>query len=331
MNKQDLDLYLQKSAPQASLLYGEGVFWIGYYSKKIAPMITTPENIMTFYYEEYNFSQVYDLLSQSSLFGDSTLVILKLDKKISKKDLTKLLEALSKNPSNSLIVEFYKRESASAGDYSRDCKEMASSFNGERVVEVRFFEPKVSEGQKILEQKAQELGIKIHPRVLSELFEMQHWDLSIALKELEKFILFDKEIEIGDVNNLCSSLGSFEVEDLIQALLRKKDVMGIYARLEEEGVDDMSILNAISTHFYRLFLIFSYMRAYGKIELRDILGYFPPPQIANALKQEAVAIREEQYREIFEVCLQWRQDIMRGKAKILNPLIALRRFQEILR
>lgn len=331
MNKQDLDLYLQKSAPQATLLYGEGEFWIGYYSKKIASMITTPENIMSFYYEEYNYAQVYDLLSQSSLFGDNTLVVLKLDKKISKKELGNFLEALKKNPNNSLIIEFYKRDSRSAGDYGRDYREMASGFKGGGVVEVRFFEPRVSEGQKILEQRAQEMGIKIHPRVLSYLLEMQNWDLSIALKELEKFILFDKEIEIEDVLNLCSALGSFEVEDLIQALLRKKDVMGIYARLEEEGVDDMSILNAISTHFYRLFLIFSYMRAYGKIELKDILGYFPPTHIANSLKQEAVAIREEQYREIFEVCLQWRQDIMGGKAKILNPLIALRRFQEILR
>lgn len=331
MNKQDLDLYLQKSAPQASLLYGEGEFWIGHYSKKISSMITTPENIMAFYYDEYNYAQVYDLLSQSSLFGDSTLVILKLDKKIPKKELGNLLEALSKNPSNSLIIEFYRRDSRSAGDYSRDYKEMASSFKGEKVVEVRFFEPKVAECQKILEQRAQELGIRIHPRLLSALLGIQNWDLSISLKELEKFVLFDREIEEEDVFNLCSSLGSFEVEDLIQALLRKKDVMEIYARLEEEGVDDMSILNAISTHFYRLFLIFSYMRAYGKIELKDILGYFPPTHIANALKQEAVAIREDQYREIFEVCLQWRQDIMRGKAKILNPLIALRRFQEILR
>lgn len=331
MDKKALDLYLQKSAPQATLLYGDGEFWIGYYSKKIASMITTPENVMSFYYEEYNYSQVYDLLSQSSLFGDNTLVVLKIDKKISKKELGNFLEALRKNANNSLIIEFYKKDSRSVGDYSRDYKEMASAFKAERAIEVRFFAPRIAESQKILEQKSQELGIKIHPRVLACLLEMQNWDLSIALKELEKFALFDKEIEVEDVLNLCSALGSFEVEDLIGALIRKKDVAGIYARLEEEGVDDMSILNAISTHFYRLFLVFSYMRAYGEIDIKASLGYLPPPQIVNSLKQEAMAIREEQYKEIFELCLQWRQSIMQGRAKILNSLMALRRFQEILR
>lgn len=331
MYKKELDSYLKTKTPQASLLYGEGGFWIGYYSKIIAQKITTPENIMSFYYEEYNYSQVLDLLSQSSLFGDSTLVVLKLDKKIAKKELGVFLEALSKNPNNSLIIEFYKRDSKSVGEYGRDYKEMASAFKGEGVVEVRFFEPNVSECQEILKQKAQELGIKIHSRNLSYLLEIQNWDLPIALKELEKFTLFDKEIEAEDILNLCSSLGSFEVEDLIQALLRKKDVMKIYSHLEEEGVDDMSILNAINTHFYRLFLIFCYMRAYGRIELKEILGYSPPTFIADNLRQEALAIREDQYRKIFEVCLHWRQNIMGGKAKILNPLMALSKFQEILR
>ncbi|RDU71473.1 DNA polymerase III subunit delta [Helicobacter brantae] len=331
MYKKDLDLYLQKSTPQASLLYGEENFWIGYYSKLIAQRITTPENIMTFYYGDYNYSQVFDLLNQSSLFGDSTLVVLKIDKKISKKELGNFLEAMKKNPNNSLIIEFYKSDSKSVGEYGRDFKEMAGAFKGEGVVEVRFFELKAMEAQTFLVQRAKELGINIHPRNLSRLLEMQNWDLSIALKELEKFTLYSKEIEEDDILRLCSDLGSFEVEDLIQALLRRKDVMKIYARLEEEGVDDMSLVSAISSHFYKLFLIFSYMRAYGKVEIKEALGYVLPNHIADSLTQEALAVREDQYRKIFEVCLRWRQTIMSGKAKILNPLIALGEFQEILR
>ena len=331
MYKKDLDLYLQKSTPQATLLYGEGEFWIGHYSRLIAQRITTPENIMAFYYGDYNYSQVFDLLNQSSLFGDSTLVVLKIDKKISKKELGNFLEAMRKNPSNSLIIEFYKSDSKSTGEYGRDFKEMAGAFKGEGVVEVRFFELKASEAQTFLVQRARELGINIQPKTLSQLLEMQNWNLPTALKELEKFTLYSKEIELEDVFRLCSDLGSYEVDDLIQALLRKKDVMEVYARLEEEGVDDMSIVSAIGSHFYKLFLIFSYVRAYGKMELKEVLGYNPPNHIADSLRQEALAIREDQYRKIFEVCLRWRQNIMGGKAKILNPLMALGEFREILR
>lgn len=333
MTKKDLDQYLKTSIPQASLFYGEGEFWIGYYSKLIAPKLAQKEDTTIFYYDEYNFQQVYELLNQSSLFGDRLLAILKVEKKLSKKDIQALLEALSRNPDNSLIIEFYKNEKKSAGEYSRDYKEMAGAFKADRAVEVRFYEPNASECVGLLVQRANELGIQIHSRLLSMLLDLQNGDIAIALQELEKFTLYPKEITEKDMMFLCSSLGGVESDDLIEALLKRKgfEVIKLYARLEEEGVAEMELLGTIENYFYRLFLIFVYMRAFGKFDAKEVLGYAPPLFVQNKLIQEAQSMREKQYQKVFETLIEWREKIFFGKGKESNAIYALNKLQGILR
>lgn len=333
MTRQDLDQYLQFSIPQACLFYGEGEFWIDYYSKLIAPKLAQKEDTTIFYYDEYSFEQVYGLLNQSSLFGDRLLAILKVEKKLSKKDIQALLETLSRNPDNSLIIEFYKNEKKSVGEYARDCKEMAGVFKADRAVEVRFYEPNASECVGLLIQRANKLGIQIHSRLLSVLLELQSGDIAIALQELEKFALYAREITEKDIMLLCSSFGGAENDDLIEALLKRKgfEVIKLYARLEEEGVAEMELLGTIENYFYRLFLIFVYMRAFGKFDAREVLGYVPPSFVQNKLIQEAQSMREKQYQKVFETLIEWREKIFFGKNKGSNAIYALNKLQRILR
>lgn len=331
MNRQQLDKFLDSSIPQASLLYGECPFWIEFYSQKIASKITKPENMVKFYFGDYDYVQIFDLLSQSSLFGDSTLVILKIDKKISKKELQSFLDALKKNQSNSLIVEFYRNDSKTPSEYARDFREMAGTFKGERCVEVRFYEPNLRESQMLLAQRANELGIQIDMRNLMHLLHIQNGDLSIAFKELEKFVYFDRPIAEGDVSELCSALGSIEIEDLLEALLTRKDVMRIYARLEEEGLDEMGMLGAISNYFYKLFMFFAYIRSNGKTDAKEILGYVPPLFVVEKMTREAMSLREVQYKAIFECLIGWRMKIFTTRGKTGNAIVALQKLQEILR
>lgn len=330
MKQHQLDAFLASQIPQATLLYGDCSFWIEFYSKKIASKTTDSENIVKFYFEDYEYSQVFDLLSQSSLFGDSTLVILKMDKKISKKELQSLLDALEKNTTNSLIIEFYKSDSKSPSDYARDFKEMAGLFKGERFIEVRFFEPKLSECQMLLAQRAKELGIQIDMRTLMLLLNIQNGDIAIALKELEKFIYFDHPIGEQEVSELCSSLGSVEFEDLLDALLARKGIMGIYTRLEEEGLDEMCLMGTLGSHFYKLFMFFAYIRSHGKADAKEILGYAPPAFVVDKMVREAMSLREEQYKRIFEELIEWRLKIFSGKSKIANAIMFLQKIQSIL-
>lgn len=333
MTKRDLDQYLKTSTPQACLFYGEGEFWIDYYSKLIAPRLALKEDTSVFYYGDYDFAQVYELLNQSSLFGDRILAILKVDKKIFKKDLTGLLDALSRNPDNSLIIEFYRNEKKSLGEYSRDFRDMVASFKGERAIEVRFYEPNANEGVGVLIQRANELGIKIHSQLLSMILDLQNGDIAIALQELEKFTLYPREITEKDVSFLCSSLGSVEIDDLIEALLKKKGdkVIEFYTQLEEEGVAEMELLKTLEDYFYRLFLVFVSLRAYGRFDAKEVLGYTPPSFVQNKLVQEAQSIREKQYQKTFEILIEWRENIFFGKGKECNAIYALNKLQGILR
>ncbi|MCE3047218.1 DNA polymerase III subunit delta [Helicobacter kayseriensis] len=330
MNRQQLDRFLDSQIPQASLLYGECMFWIEFYSKKIASMTTDLENIVSFYFGDYDYAQVFDLLSQSSLFGDSTLVVLKIDKKLSKKELQSFLEALKKNPSNFLIVEFRKSDSKSSSEYARDFKEMAGLFKGEKLVEARFFEPNFNEAQMVLMARAKELGISIDSRHLMLLLNIQNGDLSIAYKELEKLVYFHRPIEEKDILQLCSALGSVELEDLLDALLSRREIMGIYARLEEEGLDEMGMISSIGAHFYKLFMFFAYIRSNGKADAKEILGYSPPNFVVDKMAKEAMSLREGQYREVFETLIEARVQIFSGRGKSTAVLIALQKLQKIL-
>lgn len=330
MNRQQLDRFLTSATPRATFLYGESPFWIEYYSSKIASKITDAENTSRFYFGEYQYAQVFDLLSQSSLFGDSALVILKLDKKLSKKEIQAFLKAIEGNRSNSLIIEFYRSDSRSAGEYARDFKEMAGVFKGDGVVEVRFFEPNLSECQMLLAQKAKELGLQIDMRNLMFLLNMQNGDIAIALNELEKFIYLNRPVSEKDINELCSGIGSVEFEDLLNALLGRKEVLGIYARLEEEGLDEMGLLSAMGNYFYRLFMFFAYIRSHGKVDAKEILGYAPPHFVVEKFVREAMSLREKQYKEIFECLIEWRIKIFSGGGKVSNAIVALHKLQAIL-
>lgn len=330
MNRQQLDQFLESSTPRATLLYGESRFWIELYSRKIASKIAKDENISRFYFGEYQYGQVFDLLCQSSLFGDSSLVILKMEKKLSKKEIQAFLNALERNLSNSLIVEFYRSDTRSLSEYARDFREMAGVFKGKDVIEARFFDPNLNECQRLLLERSQELNLQIEMRNLMFLLNMQNGDIAIALNELEKLTYLNRPIQERDINELCSAIGSVEFDDLFDALLARKDVMKIYARLEEEGLDEMGFLNAISHYFYRLFMFFAYIRSNGKADAKEILGYAPPYFVVEKFSREAMSLRERQYKQVFECLIEWRIKIFSKGNKGSSAIVALHKLQAIL-
>lgn len=331
MNRQQLDKFLASQTPRATLLYGESTFWIEFYSHKIALQTTDPQNISRFYFGEYNFAQIFDLLSQSSLFGDSALVVLKIDKKLPKKEIQGFLKAIEKNPSNSLIIEFHRSDSKSMGEYSRDFREMANLFKRDGVVEVRFFAPNLKESQMLLAERARDLGIQIDMRNLMLLLNMQNGVLEIAFKELEKFVYLNRPVSEKDIDELCSGVSSAEFKDLLDALLARKEIMGIYARLEEEGLDEIGLLSTMGNYFYSLFMFFAYIRSYGRADAKEILGYAPPQFVVEKFVREAMSLREAQYKEVFETLIEWRVKIFSGRGRMSNAIVALHKLQAILR
>lgn len=88
MYRKDLDNYLKQRLPKAVFLYGEFDFFIHYYIQTISSLFkcNNPDiETSLFYASDYEKSQIATLLEQDSLFGGSSLVILKLDFALHKK------------------------------------------------------------------------------------------------------------------------------------------------------------------------------------------------------------------------------------------------------
>lgn len=327
MYRKDLDSLLKKSSPRATLLYGESDFLIHYYSLKIAKQITDAANKTTFYYSDYDFRAVMDILGQSSLFGDESLVVLKLDKKLPKKEIDSLLNAIAHNASNSLIVEFYRSSSKTNAEYSQDFRTFASAFKGDGVIDVRFFAPNFYESLALLKERANELNLKVEDRLLGIILDLQNNDLGIAYNELEKFTIFDTPISIDDIHRLCYGLGSVSIDELYNAIFDKKDAWDILQKIQEEGLDDMEILRDMERYFYQLFLFFAYIKSNGSPNAKDILGFAPPQMVVDKIAARSIRIKEGGYQNIFEIFRKWRNASMRGEKNFsLSVLIKLQAY-----
>ena len=249
MNKAQLDTLLKENPPRASFLYGDS-FMVGYYGKKIAQSLKSEEKT-TFYFDEYNNVSVNTLLSQGSLFGTNSLVVLKINHKLSKADVELFLHSLSANTHNALIVEYYQAQNKSSGDYMRDCKGIAGYFHHPKmpknsVVEVRFFEPNMRECIGFLQERSKELGLKIDDRILTQILNIQNNDIALSLNELEKFSIYaGKSIDMSEVNLLCDGVGSFSIEELCCAVMEKKPFIHILQNIYEEGVNEIMMIGEI--------------------------------------------------------------------------------------
>lgn len=333
MNKSQLDTLLKQTAPRASLLYGDG-FMVGYYGKKIAHALQCEEK-NTFYFDDYNTISVNTLLSQGSLFGTSSLVVVKVNHKLPKSDIELFLQSLLTNTHNALIVEYYQAQNKSLSEYMRDCKAVAGYFTQAKmpknsVIETRFFEPNMAECMELLRMKSKELQLNIHDRILHQILSIQNNDIALALNELEKFVLYKhRAIEIDDVNMLCHGMGSFSIEELCCAIMDKTPFLHILHNIYEEGANEIAMIAEIQRFFYQLFLCFAYAKIHGTINAREILGYMPPAHIIERLSRYCIRFKETEYMRIFELLSQWRYEVSTGRAK--QSMFALIKIQALLR
>ena len=331
MYKKDFDTYLASRTPKAALLYGESDFLIQMYSKKITNALNVVPEV--FYYADYNLESVMSILSQSSLFGDAQVVVLKLDKKLDSKHIKPITNALKNNQNSAIIIEFYQAENKSSAQYARDFKAFSASLHTESgdlsgVVDVRFFIPNARESLDCLRTKANELGILINNQNLQIILDMHNNDIALACAELSKFNIIEGEVSKKNIEFLCYGLGSVGIDELLERIFSKKSPFLVFEKMLESGLDEMGLMRDMEEYFNKLFLFFAYARANGKIEPKEILGYAPPNLISDEYKRRCLQVRsEEGYLEIFKLLGKWRNELMQGKKSIsLQSLIKIQGF-----
>ncbi len=299
MYKREFENLLKNSAlPKSILLYGACHYQNSYFGDKILEKLSVnPEEKLLFYYDEYNFTLAKNFLSQSSLFGDRNILIIKTDKSISKKELDILINLSFKNESNHLVFQFF-------GDDSK-AKNLTKSFTPKKSANfVRFFKANQGEAIFLIDTRAKEIGLNINRYVISHLYQLQNEDISLCINDLEKLNILDKEIEICDVDRLIYGLGSVGMNQFIHELLQKKDIRETYTRLTElGGSDEIRIINAIQTYLGQLFLFYMYIKINGKFDARAVLGYPLPPVIAQDRSRLCMMFDLKTYNSIFKLLL----------------------------
>lgn len=333
MYKRDFDKLLQGYIPQAVFLYGESEFLIDFYGNKIKnQMIRDDGEVFSFYFEEYNANMIREILAEQSLFAQKSIVVLKLNKikdynkKPKDTEIGGFLEILKKNPLNNLIIEFYNNESST---YSKASKAISWLFNSKDFVAVRFFNPNKAESLEILRKFANDLKLNISDLTLHYLYDLQNKELGICVNELKKFEIFDGEITKEQISKLSYGLYANSIEELCEAMLNKNDCLSIIAKIEEEGIQDDYLISSIQAYFYRLFLFFAYIKSYGVVNCKEILGYALPLQLEEKYTSFAIRLREAHYLRIFAILNEWHIKNRSGKDK--NSFANLIKLQAILK
>ncbi len=298
MYKKELDnLLAQKKIPKSLLLYGEE-FYTNYYSKKMINTITEDkESILSFYFDEYDYSLAKEFISQPSLFGDINILYIKSDKKLAKRELDSLVESSFKNPTSYFFFEY-------VGDESR-AKEIAKSFSKKKSADfVRFFKPSFSEAISILQNRAKELKIDIDSYALRELLTKENENLSLCYNDLEKLAILDKKIGLKEIDEQIYGVGEVNIDDFVVKLLNKEDIFNELSLLIERGVEEIKLLNAITNYISMLLLFHLYIKSHGDYNSLEILGFNLPQNIAKQRASLCIRFSLKQYEQMLKVLLE---------------------------
>ncbi len=299
MYKREFENILKSSQlPKSILFHGAEFYQNNYFTKKtISKLGVLPEEKLLLHYDEYNLSAAKNFLSQSSLFGDRNILIIKTDKVIAKKELDILVDLSFKNANNYLIYQYF-------GDDAK-ARNIAKSFTVKKNANfVRFFKPNQGEAIFLLDTVAKELNLNISKYALSHLYQLQNEDISLCVNDFEKLKILDKEIEISDIDELIYGLGTVGIDKFILELLQKKDIKESFSQLMELGsADEIRIINAIESYLSQLFLFHTYIKINGRFDAKAILGYPLPPQIAQERSKLSMIISLKTYKDIFDLLL----------------------------
>lgn len=280
MYKNELDNAIKSGKVSNNFVFfGESSFLIDMYTK----MMSNIEDacLLSFYHDEYNFKTAKEHLSQSSLFGDRNILIIKSEKKIPKKDLDVLIELCEKNPDNIFIYAYYGTDHKTYNN--------KKTFAKSSTMAVRFFDPKDYESQNIVLQVAREKDVNIDKYSVSHLLNIHNGNVALACNEMDKFRVYDREVTTKDIESLVFGLAETSIDDLIKTLLNKKDFKDDLLNLIEHGEDEIRIITAITSYITQLYMFNIYIRVNGAPNALEILGYPAPKFVVD--EKSALSLR----------------------------------------
>jgi len=294
MYKQALDKLLsEKKLPKSIMLYGDCDYLREVYLEKIASSYGEKEDRLTYYFDEYDFQSAKNFVSQSSLFGNSNILIVKSEKSIPKKELETLIKSCQSNQNSYFILEYFGT--------SAKAKNISKIFNKKLSADfVRFFKPNIYEAVQYLTIYAQKLNLNVERYALEHLYRLQYEDLSLCIKELEKLSTLKKDISSKDIDIFSCGLGTLSLDDIMEDFILKRDIKKIVSQMDEiANFNEIFIINSLESFLTQLFLFHIYIKTHGTFNAVEILGYPLPPQLAKKRAQISIKIKLKTYKKLF--------------------------------
>jgi len=311
MYKNEFDNKLRQNVIfNAYMFYGQSAFLIEHYTKLVAQQLGNSDEVEKLYYDDYNFKYAKDKLLQSSLFTSNNILIIKIDKKLPKKEVVELIEACKSNPDSKVIF-------ACMGD--SDFKAMGGYFTSKlNAVSIRFFSPFPNEAVRLIEDHAKNLNLNYEMSALNHLYFMHRQDLSLCVNDLEKLSILNQKITTDQINIHCFGIGAVNFEDFLHNLLSSQDISSDLELLLEEGMNEIYLLTQVTSFVQQLFMISSYARVYGAPNAKEILGFVPPKNIWEKKTRLAINIKPEKFLEILEYLLSIELELKSSKISDSN-------------
>lgn len=293
MYKKDFDTLIHSDAAlqtKSFMLWGESRYYIDQYIQTITQKLEATE-IVSYYYEDFDFQKIKTSLSQGSLFGDRSIYIYKAQKHINRSQLQAILDICSKSENSFFIYAIY----------SPLKNALAPLFTKKHsAVAVRFFEPNIPQALTELSSGAQRLGVDTDRHALEHLYFLHNMDLSLSMNELNKLGLVDGVVSSKDIDNLVYTTSSMKLENLFYDLVDNKDITTHLQQNLEAGDDSLKILRQAQYFFHNLFLFRSYIALHGVVDSKSILGYKLPRFIEEKKARYAQKLKILQYSYIFK-------------------------------
>ena len=272
MYQREFEQRLRQALPKAVLFYGLDDYMIDHNIEHYKTHLDAKESMLTLYYDEWNFEQAKNYLSQSSLFGGTNLLIVKGENKIPKKELDQLIVLANKNADNYFLYHFDEKKTSA--------KSLQSSFTDKKGgAWVRFFEPNIRDGVALLQHKAQSIQLDIDHYALQHLMLVLNNNLALCANELDKLAILGTKVTGKDIDRLVYSTAPLATEQLLIDLFNKKPITDTITKLLDIGEDEAAILRATQYFVNQIFLFHAYIKLNGHVDSAAILGYKLPKPI----------------------------------------------------
>jgi len=307
MYQREFDQRLKQGFPKAVLFYGLNDYMVDHYMDLYKIQLDAKESMLTLYYDEWDFEQAKNYLSQTSLFGGTNLLIVKGDKKIPKKELDQLIALANKNADNYFLYGFDEAKTSA--------KSLQSAFTDKKGgVWVRFFEPNIRDGMAMLQQKSVQIGLDIDHYALQHLMLLLNNNLALCINELDKLSILGIKVTSKDVDRLVYSTAPLATEQLLIDLFNKKPITSTITKLLDLGEDEFDLLRSTQYFVNQIFLFHAYIKLNGHVDSAAILGYKLPKQIEEQKAQLALKVKSAALLKIFEHLLEGELEMKKATA-----------------